>query len=191
MFARGEDAPQSPPRGETYCRACFCNRSGDSVHYAICRSAQHSASFSVPLVKLYRRILRYVRPYRAVFSIAIVGMLVVAGTDLLLLQGLTPLLRSLQTPGATPGWYFALGIVGVFVLRGIGSYASEFGLAWIGSRVVFDLRCDACDHLLRMPASFFDATSAGILLSKITFDAQQISSAASEAITVSIRNTLT
>jgi len=142
-------------------------------------------------VKLYRRLLRYVRPYRGVFTIAIVGMLVVAGTDLLLLQGLTPLLRNLQTPGSTPGWYFAVGIVGVFLLRGIGSYASEFGLAWIGSRVVFDLRCEACDHLLRLPASFFDDTSAGILLSKVTFDAQQISSAASEAITVVIRNTLT
>lgn len=118
-------------------------------------------------------------------------MLLVAGTDLLLLRGLEPLLRSLQTPGATPAWYFASGIVGVFVLRGIGSYASEFGLAWIGSRVVFDLRCEASDHLLRLPASFFDASSAGILLSKVTFDAQQISAAASEAITVSIRNTLT
>ena len=142
-------------------------------------------------MKLYRRLLRYVRPYRAVFGLAIVGMLVVAGTDLLLLQGLTPLLRSLQTPGATPGWYFAVGIIGVFVLRGIGSYASEFGLAWIGSRVVFDLRSEACDHLLRLPASFFDDSSAGILLSKVTFDAQQISAAASEAITVVIRNTLT
>jgi ATP-binding cassette, subfamily B, bacterial MsbA len=142
-------------------------------------------------VKLYRRLLRYVRPYRGVFGLAIVGMLVVAGTDVLLLQGLAPLLRSLQTPGATPGWYFAVGIVGVFVLRGIGSYASEFGLAWIGSRVVFDLRCEACDHLLRLPATFFDASSAGILLSKVTFDAQQISAAASEAITVVIRNTLT
>ena len=142
-------------------------------------------------MKLYRRLLRYVRPYRGVFGLAIVGMLVVAGTDVLLLQGLAPLLRSLQTPGATPGWYFAVGIVGVFVLRGIGSYASEFGLAWIGSRVVFDLRCEACDHLLRLPATFFDASSAGILLSKVTFDAQQISAAASEAITVVIRNTLT
>jgi subfamily B ATP-binding cassette protein MsbA len=142
-------------------------------------------------VKLYRRLLRYVRPYRGVFGLAIVGMLIVAGTDVLLLQGLTPLLRSLQTPGATPAWYFAVGIVGVFVLRGIGSYVSEFGLAWIGSRVVFDLRCEACDHLLRLPATFFDGSSAGILLSKITFDAQQISAAASEAITVVIRNTLT
>jgi subfamily B ATP-binding cassette protein MsbA len=142
-------------------------------------------------VKLYRRLLRYVRPYRGVFGLAIVGMLVVAGTDVLLLQGLAPLLRSLQTPGATPAWYFAAGIVGVFVLRGIGSYVSEFGLAWIGSRVVFDLRSEACDHLLRLPATFFDASSAGILLSKVTFDAQQISAAASEAITVVIRNTLT
>jgi subfamily B ATP-binding cassette protein MsbA len=142
-------------------------------------------------VKLYRRLLRYVRPYRGVFGLAIVGMLVVAGTDLLLLQGLTPLLRSLQTPGGKPAWYFAVGIVGVFILRGIGSYVSEFGLAWIGSRVVFDLRGEVCDHLLRLPASFFDASSAGILLSKVTFDAQQISAAASEAITVSIRNTLT
>jgi subfamily B ATP-binding cassette protein MsbA len=142
-------------------------------------------------VKLYRRLLGYVRPYRGVFSLAIAGMLLVAGTDLLLLRGLEPLLRSLQSPGQTPGWYFAVGIVAVFVLRGIGSYASEFGLAWIGSRVVFDLRCEASDHLLRLPASFFDASSAGILLSKITFDAQQISAAASEAITVSIRNTLT
>ena len=142
-------------------------------------------------MKLYRRLLRYVRPYRGVFAIAIVGMLLSAGTDVLLLQGLTPLLQALQTPSEIPGWFFASGIVGIFVLRGIGSYASEFGLAWIGSRVVFDLRSEACDHLLRMPATFFDASSAGILLSKITYDAQQISSAASEAITVSIRNTLT
>ena len=142
-------------------------------------------------MKLYRRLLRYVRPYRAVFAIAIVGMLLSAGTDLLLLQGLTPLLRALQTPSEIPGWAFAFGIVAIFVLRGIGSYVSEFGLAWIGSRVVFDLRSEACDHLLRMPATFFDASSAGVLLSKITYDAQQISSAASEAITVSIKNTFT
>ncbi len=82
-------------------------------------------------------------------------------------------------------------IVGVFVLRGLGSYVSEYGLAWIGSRVVYDLRCEASDHLLRLPTTFYDASSAGYLLSKVTFDAQQVASTASEAITVAIRNTLT
>jgi subfamily B ATP-binding cassette protein MsbA len=78
-----------------------------------------------------------------------------------------------------------------FVLRGIGSYVSEYGLAWIGSRVVYDLRVEACDTLLRLPTPYYDATSAGFLLSRITFDAQQIAATASEAITVSVRNTLT
>src|ERR1700688_2467636 len=135
-------------------------------------------------MKLYRRLLAYVRPYWPVFSLAIAGMVLVAATDVLMLRVVEPLLRGLQTRHIEPNSHLPLLIVAVFVLRGLGSYVSEFGLGWIGSRVVFDLRCAAIDHLLRLPTPFYDATSAGILLSKVTFDAQQISSAASEAITV-------
>jgi subfamily B ATP-binding cassette protein MsbA len=118
-------------------------------------------------------------------------MLVVASTDVMMLRIVQPILNDFGTVGTEATLYLPLLIVGVFVLRGIGSYISEYGLAWIGSRVVFDLRCEASDHLLRMPTSFYDATSAGFLLSKVTFDAQQVAAAASEAVTVSIRNTLT
>jgi len=145
-------------------------------------------------LKLYRRLLGYVRPYRAIFALATVGMLVVASTDVMMLRIVQPMLNSFGTAGsveANAAIYLPLAIVGVFVLRGIGSYISEYGLAWIGSRVVFDLRCNAADHLLRMPTSFYDATSSGLLLSRVTFDAQQVAAAASEAVTVSIRNTLT
>jgi subfamily B ATP-binding cassette protein MsbA len=132
-----------------------------------------------------------VRPYRAIFGLCTVGMLVVASTDVMMLRIVQPILNEFGTVGTEATLYLPLLIVGVFVLRGIGSYISEYGLAWIGSRVVFDLRCEASDHLLRMPTSFYDATSAGFLLSKVTFDAQQVAAAASEAVTVSIRNTLT
>ena len=139
----------------------------------------------------YRRILRYVRPYRGVFACAIVGMLLVASTDVMLLKIVQPLLNNVGSIDADDVWWLPYSIVGVFVLRGIGSYVSEYGLAWIGTRVVYDLRCEASDRLLRLPTAFYDATSAGFLLSRITFDAQQIAATASEAITVSIRNTLT
>ena len=142
-------------------------------------------------MKHYRRILGYVRPYRGVFAIAIVGMVLVASTDVMLLKIVQPLLNNVGAIDADSMWWLPYSIVGVFLLRGIGSYASEYGLAWIGSRVVYDLRCEACEHLLRLPTSFYDATSAGFLLSRITFDAQQIAATASEAITVSIRNSLT
>ena len=131
------------------------------------------------------------RPYRAIFALSTVGMLLVASTDVLMLRIVQPMLNEFGTVSTEATLYLPLAIVGVFVLRGIGSYISEYGLAWIGSRVVFDLRCEASDHLLRMPTSFYDATSAGFLLSKVTFDAQQVAAAASEAVTVSIRNTLT
>ncbi len=139
----------------------------------------------------YRRILRYVRPYRGVFACAILGMLLVASTDVMLLRIVQPLLNNVGNIDADAVWWLPYSIVGVFVLRGIGSYVSEYGLAWIGSRVVYDLRCEACDRLLRLPTPFYDGTSAGFLLSRVTFDAQQIAATASEAITVSVRNTLT
>ncbi len=142
-------------------------------------------------MKLYRRLLRYVRPYKTVFGVAVAGMLLVASTDVMMLRIVQPLLNNISTLDAEQIRYVPLMITGVFLLRGIGSYASEYGLAWIGSRVVFDLRCQASDHLLRLPTPFYDASSAGHLLSKVTFDAQQVASTASEAITVSIRNTLT
>ena len=142
-------------------------------------------------MKLYRRLFSYTRPYRAVFAFAILGMLLVASTDVMMLQLVRPMINDMGSVDTNRGLWLALLIVGVFVLRGIGSYVSEYGLAWIGSRVVYDVRGEAADHLLRMPTPFYDASSAGVLLSKITYDAQQIAAAASEAVTVLIRNSLT
>jgi subfamily B ATP-binding cassette protein MsbA len=142
-------------------------------------------------VKLYRRLLRYVRPYRAIFAASIVGMLLVASTDVMMLRIVQPLLNNFGAIGVDETKWLPFMIVGVFVLRGIGSYVSDYGLAYIGSRVVFDLRCVAADQLLRLPTPFYDASSAGYLISKVTYDAQQVATAASEAVTVAIRNTLT
>jgi subfamily B ATP-binding cassette protein MsbA len=142
-------------------------------------------------VKLYRRLLRYVRPYKTVFVFCILGMGLVASTDVMMLRIVQPVLNNIGSVDLDTARTLPLLVVGVFLLRGIGSYVSEYGLAWIGSRVVFDLRCEVANHLLRLPTPFYDASSAGFLLSKVTYDAQQVASTASQAITVSIRNTLT
>src|SRR4029077_5465661 len=90
-------------------------------------------------LKLYRRLVASLRPYRGVFACAIVGMLLVASTDVMLLRIVQPLLNNVGAIAADSGWWLPYSIVGVVVPRGLGSYASEYGLAWIGSRVVYDL----------------------------------------------------
>ena len=79
----------------------------------------------------------------------------------------------------------------MFLLRGVGAYISEFGMGWTGYRVVFDLRRDLIDKLLKLPTPYYDTHAAGVIQSKISFDAHQLASAASGAITNAIRSTLT
>ncbi|MEP6702810.1 MAG: ABC transporter ATP-binding protein, partial [Betaproteobacteria bacterium] len=139
---------------------------------------------------LYRRLLRYVRPYWRIFAFAVVGMIVVAASDYTMATLVGPLIQNFQQPERDMMIKLPLLIAGVFLLRGIGTYVSDYGMAWVGHRVVFDLRTAMARHLLRLPTHYYDDQSAGILISRLTHDAQQIASASSSAITAVIRNGL-
>ncbi|MDE2360070.1 MAG: lipid A export permease/ATP-binding protein MsbA [Betaproteobacteria bacterium] len=140
---------------------------------------------------LYRRLLRYVRPYRWVFGITVLGMVVVAAGDLMLAYLVIPIVRNFQTQNPARTSWLPLTVVAVFLLRGVGSYISEYGMGWTGYRVVFDLRRDLIAKLLRLPTPYYDTHSAGVVQSKISFDAHQLAAAASGAITNALRSTLT
>jgi subfamily B ATP-binding cassette protein MsbA len=128
---------------------------------------------------LYLRLLRYVRPYWWAFAIAVVGMVVVAAGDLLMAYLVIPLVNNFHNPDPQKTKLLPLAIVGVFLFRGIGSFVSEYGMSWTGHRVVYDLRRELIDKVLVLPTPYYDTTSPGVVLSKITFDAHQLASAAS------------
>jgi len=142
-------------------------------------------------INLYSRLLRYVRPYRWAFGLAVLGMLIVAAGDLMLALLVIPIVRNFESPDPSGAKWLPLVIVGVFLLRGVGAYISEFGMGWTGYRVVFDLRRDLIDKLLKLPTPFYDTHAAGVIQSKVSFDAHQLASAASGALTNMIRSTLT
>jgi subfamily B ATP-binding cassette protein MsbA len=140
---------------------------------------------------LYKRLLRYVRPYWWAFALAILGMVVVAAGDTVMAYMVMPIIQNFQHPDPAMTLNLPLAIVGVFLLRGVGSFVSEYGMAWTGHRVVFDLRRQMVDRLLSLPTSYFDAQAPGRLISKFTFDAYQLAAATSSALTTLIRSTLT
>jgi len=142
-------------------------------------------------VSLYRRLLRYVRPYWWAFGLAVAGMAIVAAGDLIMAMLVIPIVRNFQNPDPTRSQWLPLAVIGVFVFRGIGSYISDYGMAYTGLRVVFDLRRALVDKLLRLPTPYYDVTPSGVVQSKLTFDAHQLAQAASGTITTAIRSALT
>ncbi|HEX3136316.1 MAG TPA: ABC transporter transmembrane domain-containing protein, partial [Casimicrobiaceae bacterium] len=144
-----------------------------------------------PSLVLYRRLLTYVRPYWWAFALALIGMVIVAAGDTLMAYMVMPIIQKLQNPDPAMTVQLPLAVVAVFLLRGLGSFMSEYGMAWTGHRVVFDLRREMIDRLLSLPTPYYDAQSSGRLISKFTFDAYQLAAATSSAITTAVRSALT
>jgi subfamily B ATP-binding cassette protein MsbA len=141
---------------------------------------------------LYLRLLAYVRPYTRAFGIAVLGMIATAATEPLFPALMKPLLDQGFGAGARPVPPLALAaaIVGIFVLRGALSFSSSYLLAWVGNRVVLDLRAAMFARLVRLPAGFFDNHGSGALLSKVAFDVGGVASAATSVLTVVVQDSI-
>lgn len=142
-------------------------------------------------LKIYRRLLRYVLPYKRIFLVAVVAMAAFAATDAGFAKIMEYLTDEIVAKDADGIRLVALGLVGVFLFRAVTGFVSEYCINWVGRSVIKDLRTELFDQLLRMPTTYYDKIATGNLISKLTFDVEQVSQAATTAITVVIRDTLT
>ena len=141
---------------------------------------------------LYARLLRHVWPYRGAFSVAIAAMVVSALTD----SSFAALMKwmvdgTFVHKDASLMKLLPLAIIGITLVRGLSGFAGTFAVTWVGSRVVMDLRERMFGRLLDMPVGYFDDHASGNLISKLTFDVTQVTSAATNVITVMVKDTLT
>lgn len=142
--------------------------------------------------QVYRRLLGYARPWIGTFLIGVLGMALFAATDALLAYLVKVFLGGAfveRDPRVI--WLVPLGAVGLFFLRGVGDYVSNYFPASVGRRIIKTLRGELFAKYLRLPVSWFDATSTGEMLSRLTFNIEQVAEATTNAVTVLIRDTLT
>lgn len=141
---------------------------------------------------VYRRLLRYARPYTGVFLIGVLGMVLFAATESaiayfvkLFLQG-TFIKQNPRFIVTIP-----VGIVVLFGVRGIGDYVSNYFPSWVGRQVIKGLRRDVFSHYLRLPIAYLDRQQSGHLLSKLTYNIELVADAATTAAISLIRDSLT
>jgi subfamily B ATP-binding cassette protein MsbA len=143
--------------------------------------------------ELYLRLLSYVRPYAKAFGLAILGMIGAAATEPLFPALMKPLLdggfAQGEAPALAPQW-FAAALVAIFLVRGLLTFVSSYLMAWVGNRVVLDLRAAMFARLVRMPTRFFDDHSSGVLLSRIAYDVGGVTAAATSVLTVVVKDSI-
>lgn len=154
-------------------------------------------------MKIYFRLLGYVRPYIGLFLLSIVGFLIFASTQPMLgyilkyfVDGLSnpeavlfptvPYLRDLQLLQAVP-----LLIILIAAWQGLGSFLGNYFLAKVSLGLVHDLRVELFNNLLTLPNRYFDKNNSGHLISRITFNVTMVTGAATDAIKVVIREGMT
>jgi len=140
---------------------------------------------------LYRRLLGHTRPYRLRFGLALLGMLVLAASEPAIPALIKPLLDGSFV--ARDPFFIQLMpplLMGLFLVRGVAGFASNVALQWVAHRVVLDLRRAMFARLLMLPGQRFDELTGGSLLSRFTYDVNQVMQACTSALVVLVRDSL-
>jgi subfamily B ATP-binding cassette protein MsbA len=140
----------------------------------------------------YRRLLGYVRQHWPVIAAALIATAVQAGLSGAVPALMSAIIHALRSPtgrGAAALWLPA-AIAVVFALRGVMNLLAVYGLNWVGRSVIRDLRTQLFTHFIDLPSAFFDRSSAGSLISKLTYNTEQVAEAISNAIVVLVRDSL-
>jgi subfamily B ATP-binding cassette protein MsbA len=135
----------------------------------------------------YKRLLGYTRPYKTVAVLAILGMIVDAGALVLFTRLIQPLLDDIfvdKDPYMI--FWMPIWIILIFSTRGVASFATDYGTAYIARNVVQKVRTEVFDTYLKMTSAFFAREPSGNQVARITYTSEQVASASTDAVKVAV-----
>ena len=155
--------------------------------------AQGMAPASTPSARaLYLRLLRYAARYWFVFLISVIALVTFSATN----TGFLAAIKMVTDEGFVKQDSAKLSLLpfmlfGLLAIRALAGFVSNFAMRGVARRVVENLRQDTFRRLMSLPVSFFDSVSAGVVTSKLTYDTEQMSGAATKVAMSAVRDTLT
>ncbi|KQZ72214.1 lipid A export permease/ATP-binding protein MsbA [Rhodanobacter sp. Root561] len=142
--------------------------------------------------RVYARLLGYTRRYWAVGLVAILGMAVDGGGLAMFTNLLRPMFDDLflnKDPYLI--FWMPIWIIAIFGIRGLGTFVSNYGIAYIGRNIVQAMQHDVFASYLRLPATFFGREPSGQQISRITYTSEQVASASTDAVKVAVTEGVT
>ncbi len=152
--------------------------------------ASNPSLSGVSRLSTYRRLLRYLLPYWGAMCLVVVGFVINALTEVSIAKLMQFVIDAINSGNQQQKNILPLLIVLLFVVRGTGAFMGGYFTAYISRNLVHCLRIEVFSHVLRLPARYFQLYSAGHVSAKITFNIEQVTAAATEALRTIIRDGL-
>jgi subfamily B ATP-binding cassette protein MsbA len=142
--------------------------------------------------QVYPRLIRYTLKYWPYLVLVVIGLVTSSATQPLFAWIMGPLLDKaiLQKDRSVIEW-LPLGILGIFLLRGLAMFLSGYYAGLIGRKVTKVLRDDVFTHMLRMPVTFFETTQSGKLLAYVSYYVDQVAAVSIRGVTSLIQDSAT
>jgi ATP-binding cassette, subfamily B, bacterial len=138
-----------------------------------------------------RRLAAFVRPYRWQVAATLVALVVAAGAVLVFGIGIRYLIDGAFAAGRTEALTHALeASLIVVVVLAAATFARAYLVAWLGERVIAEVRKQVYDRVIGLPPAFFEVTRTGEVLSRLTSDTAVIQAVISASLSQALRNVL-
>ncbi|MCG8016937.1 MAG: lipid A export permease/ATP-binding protein MsbA [Candidatus Thiodiazotropha sp. 'RUGA'] len=141
--------------------------------------------------ELYFRLLQRVKPYWKQFGGALSAMIILAMTEPLI-----PILMKPMLDGSfvekDPDYIFwsPILLILLFTVRGVMNFVTSVAFEWVAGKVVLDLRRLMIERILTMGTPYFDSNATGTLISKVTYNVNQVTMAATKVLTTIVKDTI-
>lgn len=143
-------------------------------------------------LQLYKRLLSYTNQRRKILIFALIAVAMSGVFEAGLFALLNPILDKGffdKDPSFIQLMPFIL--IGVFLIKSIFAFLGNVGMQFVAQKVIQTLRQQMFDRLITLPISEYDKNSSGSLLSKLTFDVNQLLTISSFALVTLIKDTAT
>ena len=165
---------------------------------------------------VFKRLLGYLKPLKAVLAFAIIGLMMYALVDATFIAVIKPFIdegfggqagQAAQAAGGISSVDFGTSggfnsssdvllmapivVIVLFSLRGLANFLSTYCISYMSARVIMDMRQEVFEHYLTLPVSYMDSENTGNLISRVTYDTEQIARASGSALITIVRDSIT
>ncbi|ABV87093.1 lipid A export permease/ATP-binding protein MsbA [Shewanella pealeana] len=165
---------------------------------------------------VFKRLLGYLKPLKAVLAFAIIGLMMYALVDATFIAVIKPFIdegfggqagQAAQAAGGITSVDFGTSggfnssndvllmapfvVIALFSLRGLANFLSTYCISYMSARVIMDMRQEVFEHYLTLPVSYMDQENTGNLISRVTYDTEQIARASGSALITIVRDSIT